>query len=313
VATRHSNSQRSNGEVGGHERALAHILAGDLEAAQRLHDQAVASNGDPRSHPLLLAVGVRLAYLRDDDAAGDRFTNAGALERILSLEGRDVGPAAASIAAYLQARGRPNEAWELRHRALALVDDAENAYWLLDQMAASSDEQGVGQARAILERATHGSDHLSAAAHLALFDARLLLRQGRREAARSMAHEAAGRFEALGRPWEHAQAVEVSGELARALAIYERLGCTRDAKRVTRARRRARHRPSTSHLTARELEVARLAAQGMSNRAIAAALFIGERTVETHITAIFERFHLTSRKELPALLERLQIPPAPQA
>lgn len=41
----------------------------------------------------------------------------------------------------------------------------------------------------------------------------------------------------------------------------------------------------------------------MSNRAIATQLFIGERTVETHIAAIFDRFDLTSRTQLRALVD----------
>lgn len=53
-----------------------------------------------------------------------------------------------------------------------------------------------------------------------------------------------------------------------------------------------RHRTG---LTLREMEVAQLAAGGLSNREIAARLFIGERTVETHIAAIFDRFDLTSQ------------------
>lgn len=55
-------------------------------------------------------------------------------------------------------------------------------------------------------------------------------------------------------------------------------------------------------LTVRELEVAQLAASGKSNREIAQALFIGERTVETHIAAIFDRFDLTSRHQLARIL-----------
>ena len=50
------------------------------------------------------------------------------------------------------------------------------------------------------------------------------------------------------------------------------------------------------------MEVAQLAAGGLSNREIAARLFIGERTVETHIAAIFDRFDLTSRRQFAELV-----------
>ena len=50
-------------------------------------------------------------------------------------------------------------------------------------------------------------------------------------------------------------------------------------------------------LTARELEVLQLLAQGLSNRAIAESLFVSDRTVQTHLTNIFTKMHVTSRLE----------------
>ena len=50
-------------------------------------------------------------------------------------------------------------------------------------------------------------------------------------------------------------------------------------------------------LTARELEVLQLLAQGLTNRAIAEALFVSDRTVQTHLTNIFTKMHVTSRLE----------------
>ena len=50
-------------------------------------------------------------------------------------------------------------------------------------------------------------------------------------------------------------------------------------------------------LTGRELEVLRLVAQGMSNREIAAELYISENTVKNHVRNILEKLHLHSRME----------------
>jgi DNA-binding NarL/FixJ family response regulator len=50
-------------------------------------------------------------------------------------------------------------------------------------------------------------------------------------------------------------------------------------------------------LTERELEVLRLAARGMSNRAIARELTISVRTVQTHLTNIFGKMGVGSRTE----------------
>ena len=59
----------------------------------------------------------------------------------------------------------------------------------------------------------------------------------------------------------------------------------------------ARSRPPAA-LTRRQLEIARLVADGLSNRQIAARLFLSERTVETHITNILNRLGLSSRIQL---------------
>ena len=50
-------------------------------------------------------------------------------------------------------------------------------------------------------------------------------------------------------------------------------------------------------LTERELEVLRLAAKGMSNREIAQALTISVRTVQTHLTNVFNKMGVGSRTE----------------
>ena len=52
------------------------------------------------------------------------------------------------------------------------------------------------------------------------------------------------------------------------------------------------------HLTAREDEVVRLVARGMSNKAIAQRLGISARTVEGHLNHVFEKLGVASRTEL---------------
>lgn len=50
-------------------------------------------------------------------------------------------------------------------------------------------------------------------------------------------------------------------------------------------------------LSKRELEVLKIAAKGMSNRDIADALFISERTVQAHMRSIFNKLAVGSRSE----------------
>ncbi|MBA3655213.1 MAG: response regulator transcription factor [Actinobacteria bacterium] len=68
-----------------------------------------------------------------------------------------------------------------------------------------------------------------------------------------------------------------------------------------------RERLPVPALTARELEVLKLVAKGMSNREIADELFISENTVKNHVRNILEKLHLHSRMEavMYALREKL--------
>ncbi|MFU8790244.1 MAG: LuxR C-terminal-related transcriptional regulator [Methylobacter sp.] len=56
-------------------------------------------------------------------------------------------------------------------------------------------------------------------------------------------------------------------------------------------------------LSPRERDVVRLILQGISNKVIAAELFISERTVKAHLTSIFKKLHVPDRLHLAILLK----------
>jgi len=71
-------------------------------------------------------------------------------------------------------------------------------------------------------------------------------------------------------------------------------------------RARVEQMASRCHLTPRQAEVLQLVASGRSNGRIATELRISPRTVEAHVTAIFDRVGCQSRAELLATVALLE-------
>jgi DNA-binding CsgD family transcriptional regulator len=95
--------------------------------------------------------------------------------------------------------------------------------------------------------------------------------------------------------------------LRAALSEFEELRAepyiTRAANELRASGETARKRdPSTAAaLTPMELQTAQLAAQGLSNKDVAAQLWISPRTVAFHLRNVFTKTGITSRGELGRL------------
>jgi LuxR family maltose regulon positive regulatory protein len=59
----------------------------------------------------------------------------------------------------------------------------------------------------------------------------------------------------------------------------------------------------THGLTEKEMEVASLAAKGLSNKEIAAKLFVTEATVKFHLRTVFSKLNINRRSKLARILE----------
>jgi DNA-binding CsgD family transcriptional regulator len=135
-------------------------------------------------------------------------------------------------------------------------------------------------------------------------DETLLRRAGDELAALGFVYEAAvARLDlaeltaARAAPWDSA--------LEESLRALERLGAQPQVDRARRLMRRLgqrppapRRQPRAGGLSAREEQVARLVARGLSNPEIAAQLYLSIRTVTTHLQNSYARLGLTSRTAL---------------
>jgi DNA-binding CsgD family transcriptional regulator len=90
-------------------------------------------------------------------------------------------------------------------------------------------------------------------------------------------------------------------------AAREADAAARELRRLgQRVARRARsdHRAGLSALSPRERDVADHVAAGKTNREIAAALFLSEKTVENHLSRIYSKLEVHSRAALAAIAAR---------
>jgi DNA-binding NarL/FixJ family response regulator len=95
--------------------------------------------------------------------------------------------------------------------------------------------------------------------------------------------------------------------LEQALALFEKMGAALWAERARGELRRISGRaPTTGALTPAEERVAALVVQGKTNREVAAALFLSDRTVEGHLSRIFGKLRIRHRTELGRALATRQ-------
>ena len=99
---------------------------------------------------------------------------------------------------------------------------------------------------------------------------------------------------------------EARATLEEALAVFERIGAALWAERARAELKRISGRAATpGALTPAEERVAALVAEGKTNREVAAALFLSDRTVEGHLSHIFGKLGIRHRAGArPALAAR---------
>jgi DNA-binding CsgD family transcriptional regulator len=101
---------------------------------------------------------------------------------------------------------------------------------------------------------------------------------------------------------------EAREQLRRAVELATICGATPLAARAetelraTGARPRRTALSGIESLTPSERRVAQRAAESATNREIAQALFVTQKTVEVHLSSVYRKLGISSRSQLPALL-----------
>ena len=266
-----------------------------------------------------------IAGIRGDQDAAERA--AARAERIAVPTGASITVAFAQFGRILAAlgAGRHPAAYEAAERLFDPASPAHHpiiACWLIGDLAEAGLHAGrLDEARARVKQVEAASDDIPGTCiAVGLLHARALLAQDPREAS--------GRFdEALGTdlthwPLQRARLLLAHGRWLRrqrrvaesrtplrdARDAFDAMGCAAwgdQARRELRASgesSRRRDLAPSDQLTAQELQIAQLAAQGLSNRDIAQRLYLSHRTIGTHLYRIFPKLGITSRGELSSVL-----------
>jgi len=186
---------------------------------------------------------------------------------------------------------------------LPIYESAEAPYWLIDVATRYGLPPARGQAHDLIDGLARREGSLPARGMLALAHAREALRRRQREESVRQAEIAIEAFATAGWTLDEGYALELAGRSADATALFRRIGAHGEVRRLTQTSAAAPRRRGEATLTAREREIATMLLDERATRAIAEALVISERTVETHIASVYRKLGVANRRELAALLK----------
>jgi len=266
--------------------ARAHLLRGEVTEARQLLHASDSARVELRRGPLALA-HAELALAQGDPAtACGLLTDFGDAAEAAGFSSANSFDWRAPLATALLALGEDAAAATVADAALAAARDSGGPRPLARALRAVA-RAGPHEQRA--ERLQEALDALDGS-DLPLDRARTLLeigahrrRSGERLAARDHLSEALDLADRAG-----------------AIVIASR---AREELLASGARPRRDRRWGIDALTPSELRIARLAARGMSNREIAAELFVTPKTVEVHLGRCYRKLDIEGRERLAEALD----------
>ncbi|MEU2288547.1 AAA family ATPase [Streptomyces sp. NPDC013178] len=325
---------------------LARALAAQAWSAAHLVDLAAAipaaeeagrlaqETGQPYLHALVQATQAKIAALRGDLAGAEKYA-AEAVRTATPVGARP--PLATAQDARALAALAAGEFEEAFARFSRMHDPADPSYQIalrchtvagLADAAVRSGEQEAA-ARIVADLQDAGTRTTSPSLHAGLRLARALIAPDVREAEARFAE--ALQADLTAQPFMRAHTELVHGEWLRrrrrvvearqplrsARDTFDALGAIPWGDRARRELRAAgeqsgsRRSSALDTLTPQELQIAQLAAQGLTNREIGQRLYVSHRTAGTHLSRVFAKLGITSRTQLHAALDGAQAQPVP--
>jgi DNA-binding CsgD family transcriptional regulator len=301
---------------------------GDLNAAAAYADEALDAANRTGSESLRSAA---LGFAALPPAfAGDSGLVAARADEAVELAGRtgrrlSVRWASWALALVALAQDNPKAAHDaLGPLAAPLagrgIPEPIRAFFVPDEITALIGIGALDAAERLLDQFQEAAERMERAWALMLSDrcrALLLAARGDLAAASASAHAALTRCADLELRFEVARTLLVAGQLERrrrrrgaaadylvqARDFFDQAGAELWAARARTELARLGHgRSAPTQLTPTEARVAELTASGLTNKEVAAQLFISAKTVEANLARIYRKLNIRSRAELGARL-----------
>jgi len=244
-----------------------------------------------------------------------------------TVDVHQVVPVYIGWAYYLVGLGDYAAAIEMAERGSAIAEGTGYTLWAMHRMLPILAEAylwagEIDRAAKIGERIREHSqrlDHKLGHAWADACEALVMWKRGDPKGAVSLMRSAAEALDEIPMLWDSARIRrqmagrmaevgmidEASAELKRVHDIFVKLGADEELEKARMQFREIGHRPppkgvgeGLAGLTSRELEVARLVARRLSNKAIGKELGMATRTASTHLSNIYQKLGISSRGEL---------------
>ena len=208
----------------------------------------------------------------------------------------------AAYAAYLFAIGAKDEARsDISHALDAITSPSNESMFVLINASLILPEREQSRIESIVARGLENTSDVASACRALVAGIRAS-RFGKAEDAERLGRLAAHTYERLGWPLLEARAREVSGDVAGACNLYDICGATAALHRLGAVSASTATNELIVRLSSRENQIVALVAAGLTNTEIARNLNIAKKTVEKHLSSVFEKLGFRSRAQVAAFV-----------